>query len=357
MNALNRRSDAHRFLCLLMAALTVAAPAAAIAQQPTVAGTPETDLLADAHATPIDAASLLPSAAVAIAVRPAQVLKSPMIEMFPTEVIQAALVKEWGLDPMTAEQVVISAAPPAEGPPHYAVVTTFSKPFEMKPDSEIAEHTAKAQLNGKSYLKSGEPMLPSFYPLTDKVLLAAPEHTLPLLANRSAAGATPPGEFATQFAAAAKGDDLLAMVDVEALRPLIAMGLAQVQGDVPPEAQRFLEAPELVRRVELRLNLSHPAISELIVTANNEADANRLVELFNEGKQMLMQQIAAETAEGLSSDDPVERAGAQYSQRMMRIWDERLQLAQEGERLVIFRQQGDAQTQTLYMTATIGVLV
>ncbi|MCC6493377.1 MAG: DUF1559 domain-containing protein [Pirellulales bacterium] len=372
MNAFNRRSRSHRCLCLIMAALTVYAPAAAMAQQPARRGQPiaqtpagevptegraTTDLLADAKAEPLDAASLVPSACAAIAVRPAQLLKSPLMEMFPVEVVQAALMKEFGLDPLTAEQVILSAAAPEKGPPHYAVVAKFSRPFQMKPDSELTRHAAKATIDGKPYLKSSQPMLPSFYPLSPTVLLAAPEYTLPQFVDPQAAAAAQRGKFAAQFAAASQGDDLFAMLDAESLRPLISQGLAQAQGQMPPQAQQFLEIPNLVRQIELRLNLSRPAPSELIVAANNEADADRLVELFNAAKQLLFDQVAAEAAKGLASDDPVERAGAQYSQRMMRTWDERLQLTREGQRLVLFRHEGGAPANPAVTAATIGVLV
>jgi hypothetical protein len=354
----------------LLIALTVAGPGAARAQQPAAVDQPkpveieqpsqtapddDTTLLADpkhAVAGNLNLSCVLPGSCLIAATRPAQILSSPFTELYPIEVIQAATIKECGVDPLDAEQIVACLVPPLMGPPSYSILFQFSKPVELKP-GPLTEHTEPGTLNGQAYFKSKDPMAPSLFMLDAKTLLAAPEHSLRLLVGRK----TPtPVPLAARFAAAAHGDDGLVMFDVESLRALIQIGIAQAK--VPPELKSLIEIPALVKTVELRVNLSKPGPTEAIVAANNDKDAQRLVEIFEEGKQLVAAKAAEESQKALASDDPVEQAAGRYSQRMTQYWDERLDLTREDERLVLFRVNSDGSDQSQLMTvATIGILV
>lgn len=367
----DRRPASHRFLCALLAALMAAEPSASIAQESidvpkqidaeVEVPTPKTAVAGDktllaagaAQAKPLDVAYAIPNACVIITLRPAQILNSAVAEMYPTEVIQAAGMKELGLDPLAAEQVVITVAPPLGGLPSYSILARFNQPIELKPGKHT-EHTIPARFKGTSYFQSQELMLPSFFPIDDASLLAAPDFALPHLLGGDAA--PPVSALAAAMAAADQGDDLLAMIDVATLRPLIHMGLAQAQ--IPPELASLRQIPNLVKLVEFRFNISGPKVSELIVTANNAADAEQLVSLFAEVKQLLATKMAAEAQKALASEDPVEQATGRYSQRMARLIDDRMQLTREGDRLIILRSDLTGQGgNPLVATATIGVLV
>jgi hypothetical protein len=190
--------------------------------------------------------------------------------------------------------------------------------------------------------------------LDDKSLLIAPDYFLrSLISSKEPAKVTP---FAAAFAAADKGDDLLAMVDVSQLRALINMGLSQAP--IPPEFASLKQLPNLVKFIELRLNITRSATSSLIVTSNNDADAEELVGVFEEMKQLTAAKWATEAQQQLASEDPVEQATGRYSLRMSRLMDDRLQLVREGDRLILFRSDLAGQgSNPLVTTATIGVLV
>jgi hypothetical protein len=238
------------------------------------------------------------------------------------------------------------------GPPSYSILFQFSKPVELKA-GPLTEHTEPGTHNGQAYLKSKDPIAPSIFMLDDKTILAAPEHSLRLLVGRTSPTPVP---LAARFAAAAQGDDFLMMFDVESLRALIQIGIAQAK--VPPELKSLIEIPALVKTVELRVNLSKPSVTEAIVAANNDRDAQRLIEIFEEGKKLVAAKAAEEAQKALASDDPVEQAAGRYSQRMTKYWNERLQLAREDERLILFRVKSDGSDQSQLMTvATIGILV
>ena len=371
---LNRRHSSHRFLCALLAAIIAAGPSASIAQQPTAPPEqsepltveineskpqPSQDktLLADpagaAQHEPLNLAFAVPNSILFVAARPAQILASPVAEFYPTEVVQAAGIKEFGIDPLTAESIVLALAPTIGGPPSYSVVTRFNKPFELKP-SKATEYAVASEVAGRQYFQSNDPMLPSLCTLDDHSLLVAPDFFLrSLVAAKEPAKASP---FAAAFAAADQGDDLLAMLDVSQVRALISMGLNQA--DIPPELASIKQLPNLVKFIELRVNMSRPAPTSLIVTANNEADAEKLVAVIDEMKQLAAAHWAVEAQQQIASDDPVEQAAGRYSLRMSRLAEDRVQLERDGEQLIIFRSELIGQGANPMVTvAVIGTLV
>jgi hypothetical protein len=368
---LNPRGASHQFLCTLLATLMALGPVPAIADEELIAdpakpkpaaqevqpGDIDDDvpLIADpAKPKPADLSYVVPNPCVLIALRPAQLLNAPVAEMLPTEVLQAVGQQQMGVDPLAAEQFVLSIGAPTNGPPPFSALARFNAAVELKADTDMTVHTEKSDLKGKAYLKSRQPMAPSFYSLDEKSILAATDQFIQQAVNRQAAPPVDP--FAATFAAADQGDDLLAMIDVASLRHLIAMGLAQAQ--LPPELAPLRELPNLVKTVELRANLSRSAPSDLILTANNEADARKIITVFDGVKQQMAANIVAKAQEALASEDPIEQAGGRYSLRMARLLDERAQLLQEADQIVLFRTDlTTAGGNPMAATAVIGTLV
>lgn len=348
MHALLRRhASPHQFLCLLLAALIAASPATAVLAQPATAKSP-----AVAKAPPLNVQYAVPGAAVVVAVRPKQVLTSAAAEMYPTEVMQAAAMQELGLDPLACEQLVIAVAPPMQGPPAYSVYARFTQPINLAEGKAFAD-MERAEIEGKPYFRTTRPnpMEPSFLAADANSLVAAPEFAMPNLLKTPAA-ASP---LAAKAAAADQGDDLIAMIDAAMLRPFIFMALGQA--DLPPEAEPLLQIPNLVKLVEIRVNLSRPVDSELLVTANDEDAAKQLVKLFDDAKTQIAAKIRQESQKGLASDDPVEQAGARYAERMIKLFDERLQLVREGDHIVVARGNVAEGGSPAMGVATSGILL
>jgi hypothetical protein len=341
---LHPRRLSHRALRAVLAALMLISPTPMLAQQP-IAAAPA--------ASALDASFILPDACAVIVCRPSQILSAPFAQLMPTEILQAAMMKETGLDPMAAQQVVLSITPPMAGPPSFSLHSKFSGPVAFK--SEVFPMPLnEEQLGGKRLLRNAaDPTAPSFYFPDASTLVAANQPAITALISASRAEA---GPFAKTFIAADQGDDLMAMVDVATLRPLIGMGLAQAP--IPPQFAEFAQVPNLVKTLVLRVNLSHAAPSELVAIANSEADAASLEGLFAKAKQIMASQQAAQTQQLLASEDPIEQATGRYSQRMAKHWDEQVQIDRDGAKITLFRidpSQGEAH-QLVYV-AVIGVLV
>jgi hypothetical protein len=80
--------------------------------------------------------------------------------------------------------------------------------------------------------------------------------------------------------------------------------------------------------------------------------------LFDDAKAKVAAKIRLESQKGLNSDDPVEQAGARYAERMINLFDQRVQLVREGDHIVIARGniagEGSAPTMSV---ATAGILI
>jgi hypothetical protein len=371
---LNPRRCSHHLLCYLLAALTAATPPLAIAQQTRevqerveapVVDQPEravtrvgdTSLLADpkpgpGNAQPADLAYAVPNSFVFIALRLAQILNSPMAEFYPTEVLQAAGIHELGVDPLTLEQVVFAVAPTIGGPPSYSVIAKFNHPIHLKPGKATA-HTTRAQIAGKNYLQSNDPMLPSVHAVDSKTLLLAPDYFLRALVSSKEPAKV--SNLAAAFAAADQGDDLLAMIDVAQLRPLINMGLSQAP--IPPELASVRELPNLMKFIELRLNLTRPAPSSLSFTSNNAEDAAKLAAIFAQLKQAAVDGVKAEIERDFGGDDPVKQAMRSYQQRTVDHLYGGIELTQKEDRLFLFETELSTGANPMIATATIGILI
>ncbi|MEQ8838185.1 MAG: DUF1559 domain-containing protein, partial [Lacipirellulaceae bacterium] len=317
----------------------------------------DTTLLAKkplAPASEFDLSYVLSDAAVVIVARPGQVLNSQVMEMAPTEVIQAAMVKETGLDPLKSDQIVISVSPPTNGPPNYTALVRFTEAANLQSE-ELTRHTVMGEVNGKEYWKSQEFMAPSIIQPDAKSFLLTPDYSMQELTKPVRLNGV--GPLAAKVAAATKGDDLFVMINTATLRPLINMGMAQA--DLPPELEDLRKLPDLISQIELRVNFSNQSLTNFIITANDEDAAEELLAMVESKKEMIRQKAQGEIVRALASDDPVEQAGGRYQQRMLKKMDESIQFAQEGARIILFEvdpSKAGANAQLTYV-ATTGILV
>jgi len=336
----NSRCRACRVLCWLMAALMFAAPSLpALAQEN---ARPSSDYL-------------LPQSCVVVSLKPKQVLASPAVQMLPIEVLQAAALQHVGLDPLEIESLQVSVEPPMAGPPNYSVLTVFSPEYRGKLHPQLTAHTQPGQLDGREYLESQHPLMPSYLMLTGNSLLAGPHLTLQkLLAQESSIG---DGLLLGRLREAT-ADDLYVAIDLEMLRPLINQLVMQAQTEVPAKLQSFLSAPDLIRLVELRVNVSGTGPVELTVEANSTADASKLIDMFGELVEMWRSQASENSAKLLQSSDPIEQALGRYQDRMMSGMKTALMPQQEDAKIVVFRQvPGDGDNSALTTVAISGILV
>ncbi len=327
-------------------------------QQPTRTGGDQT-LVAEPSAGMIDTTYVSPAAAALIALRPAQIMTSPMAEMLPTEVASAAGMTYLGFDPADVDEVIafMDQITPM-GPPEWAVVIKFNKPFRGSSiNPQIRAHTQLGELAGRKYLQSTQPApMFSFYGPDSQTLIVAPDVTLRRLVE--SAGQQSSGPVVDRIRSVPGGNDLYAVVDIESLRPILQLVLAQAQANVPPDYQQFLQAPNLMKAYELTFNLSGHPIA-MVLHANDEAAAQQLETLVAESNRKSQEQLKAVFAAQATSEDPVQRALAQYVERLSNSWMEGFAPQREGASLVYFKSGGEnsAEQKQLLNVAFMGVLV
>src|SRR5689334_17861517 len=99
-----RPASRRQLLCVLLAASMAVGPSMEVwAQQQ---ATPATSKTKTATAQPpIDTKYVAPSAAGFVAIRPAQIMKSPFGELLPIEVATAAGLKYFNIDPANVDEI------------------------------------------------------------------------------------------------------------------------------------------------------------------------------------------------------------------------------------------------------------
>ena len=196
-----------RLLCLVLALALATGPTAQVLAQspantsgageptPLVQGLGDTTLVAAPDAGKIDLTYVTPQAVALAAGRPRQVLTAPGAEMLPLEIIAAVGEQHLGFQPIDVVEFTLFIEPPMAGPPGYGLALRFAKPFNLPALKEpLRSHTRRAELGGKEYLQSVDPMAPSFFMPDETTLLAANDATLRRLieqqstANKPSAG-------------------------------------------------------------------------------------------------------------------------------------------------------------------------
>lgn len=349
------RRFAHQLLSVILAGLMVLGPRGLVLAHDVGKGDGESPAAVDAISR------VLPNAAAVLVIKPAQILRSPIADAFPHEILQAASLQETGLDPLDMQTLVIAVSPPEQGQPSYAARATFKNPANLKVGT-ATEHTQAGMLGGKRYLQSQDMMAPSFYMPSENTLIAAPDTTLRSAFEQQGDGADGNGAAPSKFMAACQkaihDDDLYLACDLAAVRPYIQMGLTFVQ-DIPAELSPLKAVPGLVKGLEFRLNFTQDRPTELVVTADNEEAAAKVISLVDSVKQLAAAKMIAAAEQLLASSDPIEQATGRYQLRMATQLPKQVQFEQSGDAIKVFRldasnQQGQV---ILVYTAVVGVLV
>ncbi len=297
----------------------------------------------------IDTTFVSPTASVLAVLRPAQLLTSPVSQMFPVEVASAAGVKYLGVDPVDVDEIIAFIDLSNGLPPLYGVTIKFNKPFRAAAiPVERRTHAHLSDLNGKKYLKSAHPLLPSFYGPNNKTLVLAPDAVMQTLVT--SAGQPKSGPILDRSREAQAGSDLYVAADVVSLRPLIQMSMAQAQGKLPPEAKPYLDAPNLISAAELTFNLTAPGPTSLVLHGNDDAAAQQIEAMLLEA----INKYQATAGEQPAGDDPIQQALARYKERMAKPF----QPLRNGTSVTCVQIDGqDPAQRQLTSVAVIGVLV
>jgi hypothetical protein len=326
------------------------APPAAVPQRA------RTTPAAGSAAGAIDTTYIAPGAAAVVVIRPAQIMTSPITEMLPTEVATAAGLKYLGFDPAEVEEVIAFGDLSNPGMPGYGLTIKFNKPF--KASSIPAERRAHAQLvenglGGKHYLQSQIPMMPSFYGPNNKTLVVASEETLRQMVE--AQGQSTSGPILDRVRQARRGADLYVAVDIASLRQMAGGFVDMAAAQAPPDLQPMFGIANLISAAELTVNLTGPGPISLVAHANDEAAAEQILSLLNDVNQKSREKLKSQLGEQAASEDPLERAFAQYAERVSDKGMSQFMPKREGASLTLFHTDGLDESQKKMVIAGLGM--
>jgi hypothetical protein len=252
----------------------------------------------------------VPSTASALLViRPAQMITAPIAQMLPVEVASAAGRQYLGIDPVDVDEVVIFGDVSNPIAPAYGAAVKFNKPFRaVALPQNVRPMVQLAEFNGKKYLQSSHPLMPSFYGPDNKTLLLAPDTVLRKMVETS--GQPKSGQLLDRVREVPAGSDLYLAVDVASLRGLVPMLMGQAHITMPPEAMQMLES---TAALELTLNLVSRGPVSLVIQCNDEAAAQQIEMFLAAAKQNM---AAAPPGEQPAGDNPIAQAMTQFRERI-----------------------------------------
>ncbi len=261
----------------------------------------------------------LPAEAVGAAFAfPQKLMAMPELELAPTEIIQAAGIKEFGFDPLTIEQaLVFVAAPTGPMPPEFGAILHCNKP--VKPSDKLLSKMTAKNHEGQEYFTSEDRRNPTFCIVNETTLLVANEPML--LKMITADGVDSP--LSKLLSETETTNDFTAVISIDPLRELIKQAMSQLP-PLPPPFQPLLNVPDQTESIKLKINYSKNAdgsnkFTGLQLRGVSEEAAEQLQSILYQaveiGRQMFLGQMMQEQAKSGNANDPVQQATQQYMVR------------------------------------------
>lgn len=287
----------------------------------------------------IDTRYISPNAAAVIIIRPSQLLTAPIAQMLPVELVAAAT----GFDPTEIEEIDAFAEPPTAGI-GYGVTFRFKNPVRASSiPVERRSHVKLAEMGGKKYLRSTNPMLYSLYAPNNRTIICAPDNTLKQLVVT--AGQPKSGPMIDRLRDVPSGRDLYAFVDVAPLRPFLGMAMGGDPAKAPPAAKQQMELANQIAAIELTLNISNPGPSSFVVHCTDDAAAQKLETIVQQMKQM----PAAPPTEQPGTASAMDQAKARYRDRLLQMFP----VQRDGTKFTLFKVEGQNPAQQQFVAAVV----
>lgn len=242
---------------------------------------PEQAYLQGSGPSKLDTSYISSTAGLVVVLRPAQILASPLAQLLPTEVATAASQQYLGIDLSTVEEVVAFGEMPNPMAPTFGIAVKFNQPFRAAALPQHIRPMAKlAEFNGKKYLQSSHPMLPSFYGPNNKTLVAAPDAMLRKIVPASTEPKS--GPLMDRVREAAAGSDLYVAVDMAAMRGILPLAMGSAGVTMPPKVKTIIDQ---TTAAELTLNLVSRGPVSFVLHCADDAAAQQVEQAVNDLRQ------------------------------------------------------------------------
>ena len=261
-------------------------------------------------AAKLDTTYVPATAAAVIVVRPAQIIGSPFAQVLPVEIATNAVRQNLGMELADLDEVIAFGDMSNPLAPNYGIVFKFNKPFRaVNIPQPIRAAAKRSEFNGKKYLQSSIPTLPSFYGPDNKTLIMATDDLLRKIVP--AAGQPKSGGLIDRIRDMPGGNDLFAAVDVARLKGLIQMKAAMSPVPITPESKQLIDA---VSALDIKINLVRRGPISIVLHCNDEATAQQLAATIEAKKPEWAPAIFGPPPSGA---DPTSQALSQWRERMI----------------------------------------
>ncbi len=224
---------------------------------------------------------------------PPRLLKDPNAWYLPTEVLEAWFDQNVGLKPDNVRAIRMVVPMPGQGPPRGGGLVVFNSPVsfeDLKPGLvDVADPISLGDGINAFPIIATEGELLIHAASTTLWVIGTPSY-LPEILQASGDGESQLLQLASTVS---RGGFLQAVLDFEAISPMITMVVASEMQNLPPRAARLPEIIPLIAGVTTSID---PTLSDLMtygswtIHARDEAAAERI------------EQILADTIEGVAAD-------------------------------------------------------
>jgi len=249
----------------------------------------------------------------AAAVEPVQLPQVAGLQMLPFEVMEAAGREQLGVSPLDIEALVALATLPISDPPiNYGFLfrlkdgVTATFPWQVEGASEVVTFG-----DGLQYLKSstGNSQLCAVE-YEDGVVLVGTEECV-----RQSLSQPDTGPVGAMLLADREAGQLNGAVDMKLIRGFVQAGLQEMPA-LPPELEPLRSLPGEIDSMHLRVDLSRGLMLSLTLDATDVAAAEQTVQTLTNALAYGQQAAAAQIAEELAGEQPVDVATRKYVQRV-----------------------------------------
>ena len=266
-------------------------------------------------------------------IMPQRTLKAPQHQYLPIEILSAFGKRDFGIDPLNIQQVVVVVEPPAEGAmPGYGIVIRLDTPYQRDQLApELLRNHEPATQGGYHFLRSPDPTLPSVFLPDARTIVLATEATL----LKMIAGPHEDSHLRRLFRQTGAEHDAVALFSVESVRDQLNAVMAALP-QLPAPFAGVSTVPDQLSSIRVQVNLASLQDSVIAMHAVDVEAAQQLQTLINQSLEVGEQMAVAQAMSGMpDSDDPVEQASKDYMQRVMGILFEAIRPQREEEKLVV----------------------
>ena len=221
-------------------------------------------------------------------VHPADIVKSETLRLLPMEIAEAWSLDNIGVAPSQCKSMRFVMASPAMGPqlqPFAAMIVQLNEPFKVTDLNPQLLFEDPEEIDGHTcYVMKGPQGVVFHQPDPQTIILSSSSY---LDAVLSASQGGQPGPLAKLAAAVSNKGQVTMLLAIEPVRPMINGGLQMVGQQLPPPLMPFLDIPNLLDALLIRLDVEDTKKGlQISMLAKDDASAEKLETIMLDGFDM-----------------------------------------------------------------------